>query len=275
MPIDSQTVIRANRDTLYSPGVFDLDAGPVTITLPESGGRFRSMQVFDEDQYSSVYYDAGKYTFTREGVGTRYVLCALRTFVDPNDPRDLAAVHALQDATGSEQASPGAFEPPNWDRESQKRVRDALLVLSTTLPDTKRTFGKKGEVDPVRFLIGSAFAWGGNPEKEAMYLNVVPPGNDGKTVHKVTVKDVPVDGFWSISVYNAGGYFEKNDRNAYSINNVTGKKDADGSTTIQFGGDGPGNVIPVTPGWNYIVRMYRPRPEIVNGTWKFPEAKPV
>lgn len=30
MPIDHQTVVRANRDTLYSAGVFDLDAGPLT-----------------------------------------------------------------------------------------------------------------------------------------------------------------------------------------------------------------------------------------------------
>jgi hypothetical protein len=28
-------------------------------------------------------------------------------------------------------------------------------------------------------------------------------------------------------------------------------------------------------GWNYMVRLYRPRPEILNGTWKFPEAQPV
>src|SRR5262245_40487632 len=35
VPIDRQTVIRLNRDTLYSSGVFDLDAGPVTVTLPD------------------------------------------------------------------------------------------------------------------------------------------------------------------------------------------------------------------------------------------------
>jgi hypothetical protein len=34
-PIARQTVIRMNRDTLYSAAVFDLDAGPVTITLPD------------------------------------------------------------------------------------------------------------------------------------------------------------------------------------------------------------------------------------------------
>jgi hypothetical protein len=27
------------------------------------------------------------------------------------------------------------------------------------------------------------------------------------------------------------------------------------------------------PGWNYTVRLYRPRAEILNGTWKFPEAQ--
>jgi hypothetical protein len=34
LPIDKQTVIRTNRDTLYSGAVFDLDAAPVAITLP-------------------------------------------------------------------------------------------------------------------------------------------------------------------------------------------------------------------------------------------------
>ena len=58
--IDNQTVIRLNRDTLYSSAVFDLDAGPVTITLPDPGKRFMSMQVIDEDEYTpEVDYGAG------------------------------------------------------------------------------------------------------------------------------------------------------------------------------------------------------------------------
>jgi hypothetical protein len=71
MPVD-YPVIRPNRDTLYSEAVFDLDAGPVTITLPEAGRRFLSLQVINEDHYTpTVVYTAGRYTFTRDQIGTR------------------------------------------------------------------------------------------------------------------------------------------------------------------------------------------------------------
>lgn len=277
-PIDHQTVIRLNRDTLYSAAVFDLDAGPVTITLPDAGTRFMSMQVITEDQYSpNVFYKPGSYTLMREVIGTRYVVTAIRTLVNPADSKDVEHVHALQDAIQVEQSSPGHFEVPNWDQESQKKVREALLVLGATLPDTKSMFGTQDQVDPVRFLIGAAMAWGGNPQTEAFYLNVTPSQNDGKTVHKLTVKDVPVDGFWSISLYNAEGYFQQNDQGAYSVNNLTAKQDADGSITVQFGGcnGSVANCLPIMPGWNYMVRLYRPHSEILDGTWKFPEAQPV
>ena len=146
------------------------------------------------------------------------------------------------------------------------------LMLATTLPDTKRMFGTKEDTDPVRHLIGSANAWGGNPEKDALYLTVVPPQNDGTTVHRLTVGDVPVDGFWSVTVYNKDGYFSPNPQNAYSFNNVTAQKGADGNTTIQFGGcDGNvPNCLPITPGWNYTVRLYRPQQSILDGSWTFP-----
>jgi hypothetical protein len=276
-PINQQTVIRMNRDTLYSSAVFDLDAGPVTITLPDASKRFMSMQVIDEDQYAPTVAYGGTHTFTREKIGTRYVMAAVRTLVDPANPNDIEEVHKLQDAIKVEQKSPGRFEVPTWDQVSQKKVREALLVLGSTLPDSRRMFGTRDQVDSVRHLIGTAMAWGGNPEKDAIYLNVTPSQNDGQTVYRITIKDVPVDAFWSISVYNAKGYFEPNKENAYTLNNLTAKRSEDGSITIQFGGnDGKTpNCLPITLGWNYLVRLYRPRKEILDGTWKFPEAQPV
>ena len=110
----------------------------------------------------------------------------------------------------------------------------------------------------MRRLIGAASAWGGNPEKDALYLNVTPDQNDGKTVYRLNVRDVPVDGFWSISVYNANGYFEPNKENAYTLNNITATASADGSIAVQFGGcDGKAaNCLPIVKGWNL------PRPSL-------------
>jgi hypothetical protein len=276
-PVDNQIVIRANRDTLYSAAVFDLDAGPVTVTLPKSGKRFMSMIVIDEDQYTPTVHYGGSHTFSKEQIGTRYLMLALRTLVDPSDPKDIGQAHALQDAVTVSQRNSGKFEVPNWDPVSHKKVKDALLVLASTLPDSDRGFGTKREVDPVRRLILSASAWGGNPDREAKYLNVFPAKNDGNTVYRLNVKNVPVDGFWSISLYNADGNFQKNAYDAYSLNNITARKSEDGSVAVQFGGcDGKiPNCLPTMPGWNYMVRFYRPRPDILNGKWKFPEPQPV
>jgi len=277
MPIENQSVIRANRDVLYSSIVFDLDAAPVTITLPDPGKRFMSAMLIDEDQYAQTYYAPGTFTFTKEKVGTRYIMLGIRTFIDPNDPKDLDKVIALQDAIKVDQKETGKFEVPNWDQTSRKHIHDSLVDASKMLSDTKGMFGSKDQVDPTRHLVGTATGWGGNPEKDATYLPVFPAKNDGNTVYKLKVKNVPVDGFWSVSVYNKEGYFQKNDLNSYSLNSLTAKKDADGSVTIQFGGcDGKvSNCIPITPGWSYWVRLYRPRKEILDGKWKFPEAQAV
>lgn len=273
--IHSQAVIRMNRDTLYSSGLFDLDAAPVTITLPDVGTRYMALQVINQDHYTiDVFYAPGSFTITKEVAGTQYVALLIRTFVDPGDPLDMEAVHALQDAIKVEQHAMGRFDVPNWDQSSLNAVRDALLALASASGgfDSARMFGRADEVDPVQHLLGTAGGWGGNPPTAALYSGVVPEQNDGQTVYRLTVKDVPVDGFWSVSVYNKAGYFEKNDKNIYSVNNVTATPNDDGSVTIQFGGDETSlNQIPVTTGWNYVFRLYRPRSELLDGTWKVPE----
>ncbi|MGC7327372.1 carboxylesterase, partial [Mycobacteroides abscessus subsp. abscessus] len=50
-----------------------------------------------------------------------------------------------------------------------------------------------------------------------------------------------------------------------------------GQTTVQFGGCAPTtvNCLPITPGWNYMVRLYRAQPQVLDGSWVFPEAQPV
>ena len=101
--------------------------------------------------------------------------------------------------------------------------------------------------------------------------------NDGATSHAVTVDDVPVDACWSVTVYNADGYLEANELGVNGYNNFSAQPNDDGSYTIHFGGcdDGRRNCIPVTPGWNYAVRMYQPQEEVLDGSWTFPSVRPV
>ena len=225
--IDNQTVIRLNRDTLYSSAVFDLDAGPVTITLPNAGKRFMSMQVINEDHYvPEVIYGKGSYTLSKEKVGTRYVVAAIRTLVDPADPKDLEQVRALPGCKIKVHPVQGGwrgFEVRRTGIRSARRShpgRAADTGLDDYTGDFKHAFGRKGQVDPVRHLIATAAGWGGNPDKDATYLSVTPPKNDGTTVYKLHVRDVPVEAFWSISVYDAKGYFEKNAYDAYTRSTI-------------------------------------------------------
>lgn len=274
-PIDRQDVIRMNRDTLYSFAVLDL-ATPATIVMPESKGRFMSMLTVSQDHsIRPAVHAAGRYTLTRESIGTRYVLVIVRTFVDANDPEDVRATQALQDRIRLIQARPGAFEVPEWDEAQVTRLREAINVLAATRPDASTLFGEKSKLKPVDHLMGAAYGWGGNPKEAAMYINRIPKRNDGTVPHVLKVKNVPVDGFWSITVYDDKGFMRKNDLDAYSFNGRTARRDPDGGWTIRFGGDPKApNMLPITPGWNYIVRLYRPRKALLDGSWTFPVEVP-
>jgi hypothetical protein len=110
--------------------------------------------------------------------------------------------------------------------------------------------------------------------KDALYLPTQVEKNDGKTAYTITVpKDVPVDGFWSVTAYNQERFMVPNEYNSYSLNSLTTKKNADGTTTLRFGGDPKAeNFLYIPKDWLYIVRFYQPHEEILNGTWKFPKA---
>ena len=273
--IDDQPVIRQNRDTLYSSAIVDISGG-ATLTIPDAGDRYLSVMVVNNDHYiNDVLRTPGDHQLTVERYDTDYVLVAARILVDPNSSTDLDAVHALQDELVLDADSDRPFAMADYDTASFDATRQALLTLSRGMHAFTGAFGRKDAVDPVHHLIGTASGWGGLPEDEAFYLNVDPGFPEGE--YQITVHEVPVDGFWSISVYNAAGYFEPNERNAYSVNNVTATANRDGSITVNLGGcaDDRPNCLPIMDGWNYAVRLYRPRQEILTGSWTFPTAERV
>jgi hypothetical protein len=221
-----------------------------------------------------VYREPGTYGLTVEEHGTRYVLLAARTFVDPDDPDDIARVNALQDGLGLEAGSVAPFEHDPYDEASLAATREALAALGRGLPDAARMFGSPSEVDPTRHLIGTATAWGGLPQAEAFYLIESEPRAAGHFT--VTLRDVPVDAFWSFTVYNRDGYFEALPSGSHSVNSVTAQAGPDGSVVLNLAPDGTGlaNHLYVMDGWNYAIRLYRPRPQVLDGSWAPPVPVP-
>lgn len=269
-PRDQQTVVRMNRDTLYSFAVVDLAEGAV-VTVPDSGGRYASLMVVNQDHYiNRVIHSAGENDLTVAEYDTRYVLLAMRVLADPADPDDVAAANAVQDGLALTAGSAEPLALLDYDKESFDAVRNALAEAGRTHPGTRGMFGRRDEVDPVRHRIGAAMGWGGLPEREAFYDSVEPGLPVGE--YQIVVRDVPVDAFWSISLYNADGFFEDSDEGGCSVNQLTARKEADGSVIVHLGGcaDGRPNCLRLMGGWNYTVRLYQPRPEVLDGTWTFP-----
>jgi hypothetical protein len=274
--VDNQPTIRMNFDTLYSTAVVDISEG-ATLTLPEVGERYMSAMIVNQDHYiNDVFHGGGTYTLDTDTFDTPYVIVFMRTLVDATDPDDVVAVHAIQDQMTIEATSSQPFILPDYDEEGYAALVAGLNALLPFLTDSTGAFGAKDEVDLVNHLLNTAIGWGGLPEREAFYDGADPGLPVGE--YKIEVPaDVPVESFWSVSLYNERGFFEKNDRNAYYVNSVMGTQNDNGSMTIHLGGceDGRVNCLPLMERWNYVVRMYRPGPEIIDGSWTFPAVTPI
>ena len=68
--VDEQTVIRMNRDTLYSFAVVDISAGAI-LTVPDAGERYLSVMMVNKDHYiNRVFHDARRHELTVDELGS-------------------------------------------------------------------------------------------------------------------------------------------------------------------------------------------------------------
>ena len=97
-------------------GVFDLEAGPITVTLPDTGKRSMSMRAISQDRRTiGVASAPGSRTYSKDEVGTRYVMIVVRTSADVRDPQDIVVAQSFQDAIKVAQAKIGTFEAVDSD----------------------------------------------------------------------------------------------------------------------------------------------------------------
>lgn len=264
-----RTVIRINFDTLYSWLILDLN-DPATITLPETGGRYQSAMVADDQGYVFVYKNPGAYELTKENVGSRYALVAFRTGVNMGDPEDFDKARDLQKELKVSQANRGEFVQANqWNQQDMIALRAAYnQERNEQGVKSEDLYGRKGVISPERNNMGVAVGIGGLPKEGAVYLFYTPSSEQAQTL---TLKDVPngSNAFWSLTVYDKDG-FPVGDN--YNVNSAFATANDQGEVVLNFGGEASQeNYLGIYPGWNATLRIYNPTPSYFDGSWTRPE----
>lgn len=274
-PLDAQTVVRMNRDTLYSGALVDTEGG-ATITIPDMpDNRYFSLFVVDNDHYASaVFYESGTHKIPGD---TKYVFLVQRIQVfNPGDPEEIEMVNRLQNAFRINASSHDLFPAPRWDLESMLELRasyeDEFKQYSQYEPDWMGPRGDVNENTRHLAVAGAQFLF---PEKDAVYITYVGP-SAANACYSATYEVPPNDAFWSITVYGNDG-FMKSDNNIANAGNTT--LNEDGSFTLYFGaretcGDRP-NRLDITEGWNFLMRVYRPGQVVLDRQYKLPDVSRV
>ena len=273
-PLDRQTVVRMNRDTLYSAAVIDVTGG-ATITIPEMpDDRFVSVQIIDNDHFSPVvFYDPGVHEIPSD---TDFMVVAIRIqIMDPTDPDEVALVNSLQDQFVVTAANATPLPPFDWDRDSLDALRAQYEAEAAGFANWNGMMGPRGQVNEETRHIAAAAAWGLNPEWDATYLNFA-PGEGTASCFTATYEVPENDAFWSITVYDATGFIASED-SLLNSSNVT--LNDDGTFTAFFGsealcGDVP-NRLDTPEGWNFLMRIYLPGPSVLDGSYTLPPVTPV
>jgi len=262
-----RTIMRINFDTLYSFAIVDLNE-EATLTMPETHGRYQTAWLITEEHYNPfALTSAGAYTLSKDNVGCRYCMIGMRTQVNVADPDDIAAANALQEQLILTQNDRGSYVASNtWDLSEVLAMRATYEQLTKDKGITTSVmFGKKGEVTLENHNAGAAVGWGGFTADQADYLFTYPTTTAAQTL---TLTGVPVNAFWSVTIYDEEG-FPQGD--VYNINSAFANADSDGSVTIHFGGDKTvTNYMDTFEGWNYTLRLYQPNEEYLKGNWTQP-----
>ncbi len=269
-PLDEQTVVRMNRDTLSAGAVVDTQGG-ATVTIPEfPDDRYFSVYVVDNDHYAAaVFYTPGVHQLPDD---TRYVAVIQRIqLMDPSDSDDVALVNRLQQSIRIDAVSAELFPAPQWDR-------DSMLALRKTYEQEFQKFdqyesdwmGPRGAVNESTRHLGAAGAMFLFPEKDAVYINYTGP-SDPEQCYRATYQVPDNDAFWSITVYGNDGFMQS-DNNIVNDRNVT--LNQDGSFTVYFGAEThcgqQANRVDITQGWNFLMRVYRPGESVLSREYRLP-----
>lgn len=228
------------------------------------------------------------------GPGTFFAMTAHLLAANPPRPDDAPMVEAL------ERLGVVAGRPFDWDaltagehKEITRGVADGLRLVEETgrWPRAELHNGWLTAYDlgdyGTDYLHRASIAWvglGANLAADALYP-LARVDADGESLHGSNRYSLhfeadalpPADAFWSLTMYNDQQFLVDNPLSRYAI----GDRDPlefnlDGSLTLLIQHASPdegreSNWLPAPEGsFNVIMRLYLPRPEALDGTWRMP-----
>ncbi|MEA2010381.1 MAG: DUF1214 domain-containing protein [Actinomycetota bacterium] len=172
-------------------------------------------------------------------------------------PTELVGTTDLGERTVVAAATSNPFVISHDAEESESPTLDAVIESGRRVAGLLRLTGRSENGESIHKLIGDPLPWDGVSEDQSYYLNVEPGHPVG--TYQLTIADVPDGACWSITAYSKNGSVESTDSSMYNINSHTAESNGDGSITVHFGpsADDHVNCLPITDGWNYVVRLYK------------------
>jgi hypothetical protein len=198
--------------------------------------------------------------------------------------------------------APGAnFKTESFTDDVRKAIEEGVLAGQEEIKDwhskmgekvngwqLARDLGRYGTKYPYR-AAWTYYGVGGNLIEDAFYPTTQtdsegnPLTGDKKyQLHFSKEQIPPVDAFWSLTMYSSDSFLVDNPINRYSLGGRDKMKyGKDGSLTIYIQHESPGsaneaNWLPAPAGAAFLaLRLYRPKPEVANGTWNPPAVKKV
>jgi len=177
---------------------------------------------------------------------------------------------------------------PGSAQAALRKVQATMAVVTNGWQMNTNTMGVYGDFYDKRAII-TMVGLGANPAEDAIYPLLMhdADGHDVDGSHNYVLhfdrdRLPPVDAFWSVTMYDAGGFPVSNELDRYAIGDrdpLTYNADGSLDLSIQHTNPGPDRVsnwLPMPTGpVGITMRLYVPRPGALDGTWAPPPLTPV
>jgi hypothetical protein len=257
-PAGPAPTVRANRDTLYTVGLYDNLKG-IHIEQPDNG-IFQSALVLDENAF------AKDYVWTSGGFDVRpsdgFVLVIFRIGLEEG----LEKARKAQKTIKVSNLGTRTYVTPRYN----KADRDALWSKLN-----KKAIGSgifleyafdENTIDPQTRALSNAAGWGGmafSVNNYQMSTNI-----KGTQCMQTTFEDPRVDEFWSFTLYDAEGWLLPVGDNVINGRDAVANKDGTYTIRINCGDDAINNITTgdVTE-WSVTWRTYGSSYKVKSGQW--------